>query len=124
MSTPTRPYMSNGQMLSSPPLTARILTFIDSAYIFLGLYIVSLFSLDAYSAAQQSRFNIQNPDNKNTNRPRWGSSFGKGGGGGGGGGGGPGGPGGPGSGGGRPGGPPKRIGRVDDVRGPECGSCR
>ncbi|EQL36611.1 hypothetical protein BDFG_01980 [Blastomyces dermatitidis ATCC 26199] len=126
MSSP-KPYLSNGRMLESPPISARIRYFIDDLYIFFGLYIVSLFALNASSAARSSQFNIQNIDNTQIHRSRWGSS--RGGGGGGGGGGGPGGPGGgpgkrPGGGGG--GGPTRRIGRVDDIRGPECGSggCR
>ncbi|KAJ5306272.1 hypothetical protein N7508_005287 [Penicillium antarcticum] len=66
--------------------------------------------LDSYKAAEESSFNINRSSNSYTTRPRWGGSSSYGGGGGGGGGG-------PGSG-------PRRVGRVDDVRAPECGSCR
>ncbi|KAM5476821.1 hypothetical protein MauCBS54593_000091 [Microsporum audouinii] len=82
---------------------------------FLGLYFVSLFSFTPYAAAEASQFNIKNPANRD---PRYRNGRGVGGGGGGGnnhdrrGGGGGG------------GGPSKRIGRVDDVRGPECSSCQ
>ncbi|OJJ34184.1 hypothetical protein ASPWEDRAFT_42107 [Aspergillus wentii DTO 134E9] len=69
---------------------------------------IFFFQLDPYAAAQNSQFNISNPGNRSSARPRWGGgSSGSGGGGGGGGGFGP-----------------RRVGRVDDVRGPECGSCR
>ncbi|KAJ5819842.1 hypothetical protein N7474_005433 [Penicillium riverlandense] len=116
---PKTPYFSNGQALQSPPLTVRASRFAESVYNFLGLYVVSFFSLDPYAAAQNSQFNIHRPRTSATPRSRWGggsssSSFWGPGGGGGGGGGGSG----PGS------GPGRRIGRVDDVRGPECGSCR
>lgn len=78
--------------------------------------------LDPYTAAQNSRFNIQNTRASAVPR-RSGGSGGLGGGSGSGkGDGGGGGGGGPGSFGG--GGPGRRIGRVDDVRAPECGSCR
>ncbi|QVM10651.1 hypothetical protein D8B26_005304 [Coccidioides posadasii str. Silveira] len=127
-SAPSRPYVSRGQVLqrylyvapmsavganfSSPPLTVRIQNFIHSIYMFLGLYLVSLFSMDPYTSAQNSRFNAVSPP-KRSPRPIPQGRYGGSGGGGGGGGGGPGGP----------GGPSKRIGRVDDVRGPECRSC-
>ncbi|BDD63364.1 hypothetical protein MAP00_008263 [Monascus purpureus] len=108
-------YLSNGQILQSPPLSVRITRFFENVYFFLGLYFVSLFSLDPYTAAQNSQFNITRPVNKHNTRPRWGGSAGSSGYGGGGGGPGGSGPRGPG---------PRRIGRVDDIRAPECGSCR
>ncbi|KAI1919170.1 hypothetical protein LOZ58_004367 [Ophidiomyces ophidiicola] len=121
-----KPYVSRGQVLPSPPLTVRIGNFIYSIYAILGLYFVSLFSLDPYSAAQNSRFNVVSPPSRNIRgtRPSWGGAGGgpPGGGGGGGGGGGSWGWG-SGTGGGGTDGPSKRIGRVDDVRGPECRSC-
>ncbi|PLB52401.1 hypothetical protein P170DRAFT_434164 [Aspergillus steynii IBT 23096] len=104
--------MSNGQVLGSPPFSVRLSRFFESVYLFLGLYLVSFFSVDPYSAAENSRFNITRPGNKPNTRSRWGGSSGFGGGGGGGGGGGPGGFG------------PRKIGRVDDIRGPECKSCQ
>ncbi|CRG82917.1 hypothetical protein PISL3812_00264 [Talaromyces islandicus] len=132
------PYLSNGRVLETPPLTARVVRWVDSAYLFFGLYFVSLFAdnwnhyeslfsdprlillpplqLDSYAAAESSQFNISAPHNNPNNRPRWGGSSNRGTGGGGGGGGGWG-PGGGGSGG-------RKIGRVDDVRGPECKSCQ
>ncbi|KAJ5198078.1 uncharacterized protein N7498_007195 [Penicillium cinerascens] len=117
MSTPKRQqtYFSNGQALQSPPFSVRITRFLERAYIFLGLYFVSLFSLDVYASAQASQFNIYN-NKRASNGSRFGVSSGSWGGGGSGGGGPPG----PGS------GPGRRIGRVDDVRGPECGggTCR
>ncbi|PLB41825.1 uncharacterized protein BDW47DRAFT_122275 [Aspergillus candidus] len=111
-SKPNNLYMSNGQVLDKPPLTVRLSRFVESIYVFFGLYFVSLFSFDPYSAAQNSKFNVVSSPNRSNTRSRWGGS--SGGGGSGGGGGGPGGPGGFG---------PRRIGRVDDVRGPECKSC-
>ncbi|KAJ5918221.1 hypothetical protein N7454_010596 [Penicillium verhagenii] len=111
---PQTAYFSNGQALTSLPLSVRVSRFIESAYVFFGLYIVSFLSLDPYAAAQNSSFNIHKTRSSSGSRDTRGgssSSYGPGGGGGGGGGGGPGGPG-------------RRIGRVDDVRGPECRSCR
>ncbi|KAK2808212.1 hypothetical protein FQN50_004953 [Emmonsiellopsis sp. PD_5] len=120
MSSP-KPYVSNGHMLQSPPISARIRNLIDGLYIFFGLYFVSFFTLRASEAARNSQFNIQYSRNSQANRPRWGGSTGSGGGG-------DGGSGGfgkrPGGGGGGSGGPSRRIGRVDDIRAPECGSCR
>ncbi|KAB8236852.1 putative RNA methyltransferase-domain-containing protein [Aspergillus alliaceus] len=109
MSSTPKTYMSNGQVLDSPPFWVRINRFIDNVYLFLGLYFVSLFSFDAYTAAQNSKFNINRFENHPNTRPRWGGSGGSGSGG---------------SGGGGPGGGfgPRRIGRVDDIRGPECKS--
>ncbi|GAB7353597.1 hypothetical protein MBLNU459_g4018t1 [Dothideomycetes sp. NU459] len=112
-----RPYVHNGQTLSGPPLTVRLRNFMDSAYVFVGLYVTTFFSFEPYAAAEASPFNQA----KRTpgKRPGWGGYGGGRGGGGGGGGGGPGsGPGGPGS------GPGKKLGRVDDIRGPECKSCQ
>ncbi|KAJ5797864.1 uncharacterized protein N7503_007160 [Penicillium pulvis] len=111
---PQTTYFSNGQALSSPPFSVRVSRFFESVYLFFGLYLVSFFSLDPHTAAQNSSFNIHRPKTPSGSRKPFGGSsgsYGSGGGGGGGGGGGPGGPG-------------RRIGRVDDVRGPECGSCR
>ncbi|KAL1972321.1 hypothetical protein VTN31DRAFT_7540 [Thermomyces dupontii] len=118
MATPGQaksPYVSGGRVLDTPPLTVRISRFFNSIYIFLGLYFVSLFSLDSYGAAQASQFNVARPRSTPRQSPgaSWWGGFGSGGGGGG-----PGGPG-PGS-----GGPRRRIGRVDDIRGPECRSCQ
>ncbi|KAK2846396.1 hypothetical protein FQN49_005761 [Arthroderma sp. PD_2] len=114
MSSSNKPYVSDGQMLESPPLAAQTRRFLHSVYMFLGLYFVSLFSFTPYAAAESSQFNVKNPANRD---PRYRPSRGGGGGGGGGG-----------SGhdrrGGGGGGPSKRIGRVDDVRGPECKSCQ
>ncbi|GFN17349.1 hypothetical protein AtubIFM56815_004646 [Aspergillus tubingensis] len=110
MASEPKTYVSGGRVLASPPITVRIIRFIENIYLFLGLYIVSLFSLDPYTAAQNSRFNVTQSGKTPNTRARWGS--------GGGGGGGSWGPGGGGGGGGGP-----RIGRVDDIRGPECKSC-
>ncbi|QKX63941.1 uncharacterized protein TRUGW13939_11113 [Talaromyces rugulosus] len=109
------PYVSNGRVLETPPLTARVVRWVDNAYLFFGLYLVSLFALDSYAAAQGSQFNISASHNNPNTRPRWGGRSTGGGGGGGGGGGW--GPGGGGNGG-------RKIGQVDDVRGPECKSCQ
>ncbi|CAF9930904.1 MAG: hypothetical protein HETSPECPRED_007742 [Heterodermia speciosa] len=133
MSAPARPYLSNGQVLQrclpdpktspnsrsnrkhpSPPLSARLRTLADHSYNTLGLYVSSLFSLDAYAAAEASQFNV---NNRSAGERRGGSSRGYGGSGGGTGGGGGSGPGSGGSGG-------KKLGRVDDIRGPECKSCQ
>ncbi|RJE24840.1 hypothetical protein PHISCL_02794 [Aspergillus sclerotialis] len=113
-----KPYLSNGRMLESPPITVRANRFLENIYLFIGLYLVSFFSFDPYNAAKYSQFNVGHPGNYTNTRPRWGSS------GLGGGGGGPSGGGG-GGGGGSGGGPwNRRVGRVDDIRGPECGSCQ
>ncbi|OQE26766.1 hypothetical protein PENSTE_c005G01865 [Penicillium steckii] len=110
MSTPKpkTTYFSNGQALERPPLSVRVSRFFNDAYSFVGLYAVSLFSLDPYGAAQQSQFNIHRARTTSGNRARGGGSGFYGGG--------ESGPGYdyPGC---------TRIGRVDDVRGPECGSC-
>jgi hypothetical protein len=117
---------SSGNLLETPPLAARISRLSDDIYNFLGLYFVSLFSLDPYAAAQASQFNTRaRGPNAYQDRARWGSGANRSGGGGSGGsglGGGRGGGGG--SGGGFGGaGSGRRMGTVDDVRGPECGSC-
>lgn len=65
------------------------------------------FQLDAYAAAEASPFNVQN-------RPLGGRGSGRLGG--------PGPGSGPGTGGGSAG-PGRRLGLVDDIRGPECKSC-
>lgn len=65
--------------------------------------------LDPYAAAEQSPFSIRNRSNP---APRAGPRAGGGGGGGGGG-----------YGGGGGGGGGKKLGTVDDIRGPECKSC-
>ncbi|KAH8703757.1 hypothetical protein BGW36DRAFT_369944 [Talaromyces proteolyticus] len=112
--TTQTPYLSNGRMLETPPLTARVVRWVDSLYLFFGLYFVSLFAFDSYGAAESSQFNIAASHNDPNTRSRWGGSGGSGGGKpGGGGGGGDSGPGGG-----------KRLGRVDDIRGPECKSCQ
>ncbi|CAD6589126.1 MAG: hypothetical protein ASARMPREDX12_003609 [Alectoria sarmentosa] len=43
--------------MASPPLSARVRNFIGHAYTFLGLYLTTLFSFDAYAAAEHSSFN-------------------------------------------------------------------
>ncbi|KAE8352129.1 deoxyribose-phosphate aldolase [Aspergillus coremiiformis] len=111
MSSNPKVYLSNGQVLGSPPLWVRIKRIIENVYLFFGLYFVSLFSFDPYTAAQNSRFNITRSENNPRTRPHWGGSAGSGSGGGGGGG--------PGGGFG-----PRKIGRVDDIRGPECKTLR
>ncbi|KAJ5780493.1 hypothetical protein N7457_005653 [Penicillium paradoxum] len=107
---PQRPvYFSNGEALQTPPMTVRVRRFVESVYYFLGLYFTSLLSIDAYTAAENSSFNVNNPNYRYQNRSRWGNNISpQGGGGRGGGGGGDG-----------PGFGPRRVGRVDDVRGPE-----
>lgn len=44
-SMPKASYIHNGRAVSSPPLTARISSFAESAYVFLGLYLTTLFSV-------------------------------------------------------------------------------
>lgn len=112
---------SSGQTLTSLPLQARLNRVVDNVYNFLGLYFVSLLSLDPYAAAQNSRFNTRGPGRGPQAARTGGNTTGSGSGlfGGGrlGGGGNSGsGPRGGGGGG-------RRMGTVDDVRGPECGSC-
>ncbi|KIW16313.1 hypothetical protein PV08_06364 [Exophiala spinifera] len=125
-STSSASYVSSsGHVLETPPLAARISRLGDDIYNFLGLYFVSLFSLDPYTAAQNSQFNTRGRPNAYQERSRWGGVNRTGGGGPAGGGaagtgsgfGGRGGGGGGGSGAGR------RFGGIDDVRAPECGSC-
>ncbi|MCJ1460503.1 hypothetical protein MMC28_010885 [Mycoblastus sanguinarius] len=107
MSTPARPYLFNGEVLQSPPFSVQVRNFFNGTYNFLGLYMTTLFSLDAYAAAEQSSFSIMN-----RRRSTAGSGPRSGGGGSGGGGGGSGGNGG------------KKLGTVDDIRGPECKTCQ
>jgi uncharacterized membrane protein YgcG len=95
-----------------PPLSARLSRFSSDVYNFLGLYFVSLFSLDPYTAAQNSQFNTRGRPNAYQERPRWAGGSSRLGGAGGG----PSGGGGGGSSG-------RRMGGIDDVRAPECGSC-
>ncbi|KEF58659.1 uncharacterized protein A1O9_06585 [Exophiala aquamarina CBS 119918] len=118
---------SSGHVLETPPLSARFTRTFDDIYNFLGLYIVSLLSLDPYTAAQNSQFNTRGRPNAYQDRTRWAGGVNRTGGGaaagaaprgGGGGGGGAGGSNGFGG-----GGPGRRIGTVEDVRAPECGSC-
>ncbi|KAJ5459819.1 uncharacterized protein N7458_001371 [Penicillium daleae] len=101
-------YVSNGQALSSPPLSVRLNRFTENVYLFLGLYFVSLFAFDSYASAQGSQYNIHNRNTASSSSSGWGartssssSNIRRGGNGGGG----------------------PRVGRVDDVRGPECKSC-
>lgn len=76
--------------------------------------------LDAYAAAEVSPFNVNNRTAaRNGGSIRYGGGSGSGSGNGRGGGGGGGGGGGPGTG----GGGGKKLGSVDDIRGPECKSC-
>ncbi|KIV88141.1 hypothetical protein, variant [Exophiala mesophila] len=121
-STPSKPaaaryISSSGHILETPPLSARLSRFSTDVYNFLGLYIVSLFSLDPYTAAQTSSFNTSGPGRGSgvQSRARWGSA----------------GPatrngntgGRPGAGSGGGGGTGRRLGQVNDIREPECGSC-
>ncbi|KAF3390446.1 hypothetical protein F1880_009189 [Penicillium rolfsii] len=92
----------------SPPLTVRLNRFTESVYLFIGLYLVSLFAFDSEASAQGSQFNIHNRNTAYRNSTEWGartsssgSNVRRGG-----------------------DGTGPRIGRVDDVRGPECKSCR
>ncbi|KAJ6264163.1 hypothetical protein Dda_0305 [Drechslerella dactyloides] len=124
---------------SSPPLTSRITRFTESAIQFIGLYTVSLLSVrspqpslttyilytntanakqfDPYASAEASSFATQNnAAMQGTSRGNGSTGFGgssrqdpRGGNGGGSGGG--------------SGGGGRRLGTIDQVRGPECGSC-
>ncbi|KAL6245457.1 hypothetical protein RBB50_007456 [Rhinocladiella similis] len=114
---------SSGHVLETPPLTARISRLGDDIYNFLGLYFVSLFSLDPYTAAQNSQFNTRGRPNAYQERTRWGGVNRTGGPAGGGGSGRGGGSGFGGGGGGSGSGAGRRFGGIDDVRAPECGSC-
>jgi len=105
----TGTYLHNGQVLRSPPLTARLARFGEDTVRFVGLYVTTLLSLDAHAAAEQSSFATRDGlGNLNDNNGGGGGGGGSGGGGGGG-----------------PGGKPlgRRLGTVDQVRGPECKSC-
>ncbi|KAG9655554.1 hypothetical protein KCU98_g12719, partial [Aureobasidium melanogenum] len=103
---PSRPYFHNGQALAAPPATVRVRNFLDNAYVFIGLYVTTFFSFDPAAAAAASPFNANNQ--VPGKRPGWGFGANNGNGG-------------------RGGGPPpggRKVGRVDDVRGPECKSCK
>ncbi|KAF2150451.1 hypothetical protein K461DRAFT_280455 [Myriangium duriaei CBS 260.36] len=120
-------YFSNGRALDSLPLTVRAKKALCVVYCFIGLYLTTLFSFDPTTAARASPFAVQNRSPAAVR----GGHFPKApkpkfffGGGGGSGGGDPRGPGGgPGGAGGFPG-AKRRLGTVDSVRGPECGSCQ
>ncbi|PSK34846.1 hypothetical protein B9Z65_1429 [Elsinoe australis] len=123
-STSQKPtYISAGRALSSPPLSAQIRSYLSLAYCFLGLYFTTLFSLDSTSAAANSSFARRNGTGASAGgrssfpKPRM-PFFGGGSGGSGNGGNGRGPPGGGSGRGGR------KLGTVDDVRGPECKSCQ
>ena len=58
---------SSGQTLTSLPRTTRLNNLTSTVYNFLGLYVVSLLSLDPYTAAQNSQFNTRGPG-RNTGR--------------------------------------------------------
>lgn len=51
-------YVRNGQVLDSMPVPARLRGFFNAFVVFVGLYLTSLFSLDAIPAAENSPFNI------------------------------------------------------------------
>lgn len=71
---PTKPvYSSVGRTLggTSPRGTSlsrpfNFKSYFDAVVAFLGLYFITLFSLDAYRAAEQSPFNINRPGEKST----------------------------------------------------------
>ncbi|KAK6496399.1 hypothetical protein TWF481_002419 [Arthrobotrys musiformis] len=109
MSPPQKQYIANGQTMQSPPLTTRLTRFSESAIQFIGLYFVTLLSFDSYGSAESSSFATQNNAALQGN----GSSS-------------SGGTTGFGGNAGRPDprGPGRRLGTVDSVRGPECGSCK
>lgn len=90
-------YVRNGQMLAAVPAPARLRSFFNALVVFVGLYLTSLFSLDAIPAAENSPFNI-------TRGPRTGVRSAAGGGGGGG----------PGHAAPSPG---RRLGTLDSIRG-------
>ncbi|KAF3314956.1 hypothetical protein TWF173_004177 [Orbilia oligospora] len=108
MSTPPKQYLSSGQVMQSPPLTARITRFTESAIQFVSLYFVTLLSFDSYGSAESSSFATQNNAALQGSGPRGNGTAGFGGSAG------------------RldPRGPGRRLGTVDSVRGPECKSCQ
>lgn len=116
-------YISSGQTLDAIPLGVRVNRAVDDIYNFLGLYFTSLIALDPHAAAHNSRFNTRGPGRgtgttRAASNPSGNSGLYGGGrlGGGSGGGNGP-------RGGGGGGGNVRRMGTVDDVRVPPCGSC-
>ncbi|KAG8624408.1 hypothetical protein KVT40_007475 [Elsinoe batatas] len=128
---PPKPtYFSNGRALSSPPLSARAKSLLSTIYCFIGLYLTTLFSLDSTAAAQGSPFAKSRGGGTQGRGSFPKPTFWGGSGGGGGDGRGPGGGGSGGSGGGKGwfggagGGGGRKLGTVDGVRGPECGSCQ
>ncbi|EAW09252.1 uncharacterized protein ACLA_034550 [Aspergillus clavatus NRRL 1] len=55
MSSNNKTYMSNGEVLSSPPLPVRISRFFENIYFFLGLYFVTLFSFMGGAVSREIR---------------------------------------------------------------------
>ncbi|OCL11895.1 hypothetical protein AOQ84DRAFT_386515 [Glonium stellatum] len=69
MSADEKTYVANGEVLSSPLLTVRIRTFFEYAFIFVILYLTTLFSLDSYAAARGSQYRITNGEFMPGRRP-------------------------------------------------------
>ncbi|KAL1301498.1 hypothetical protein AAFC00_005742 [Neodothiora populina] len=62
-------YLGGGQVTSGAPFGAKLQSFLDALYVFLGLYFISLFSFDPYAAAEASPFNTKN--SQAGRRPGW-----------------------------------------------------
>ncbi|KAF3941334.1 hypothetical protein ABW19_dt0203298 [Dactylella cylindrospora] len=100
-------YLHNGQVLQSRPLTARITGFSESVIQFVGLYFSTLLSFDAQASAESSSFATHNnPSLAGSSRGSGSAGFGGG------------------AGRSDPRGPGRRLGTIDQVRGPECKSCQ
>lgn len=57
-------YVRGGQMLDNLPVGAAMRRFLNALVVLIGLYLVSLLSLDAIPAAESSSFNIANRGEK------------------------------------------------------------
>ncbi|KAI9768309.1 MAG: hypothetical protein M1840_004917 [Geoglossum simile] len=55
-------FVSGGRLVGGVPLTAQLNGFVNTAVRFVGLYLVSLFSFDAYASAEASSYNVNNRD--------------------------------------------------------------
>lgn len=62
MSAEQKNYVANGEVLPSPPLAVSIRKFFEYVFIFVMLYITTLFSLDSYAAARGSPYRVSNSE--------------------------------------------------------------
>ncbi|KAH0607444.1 uncharacterized protein H6S33_002478 [Morchella sextelata] len=55
-------YVRDGQVVAGVPVGAQMRGWVNAAVVFLGLYFMSLFSLDPVTAAEESPFNVNRKD--------------------------------------------------------------